>query len=86
MIGFRMNSMGTHFNPVSLSIVNSELRQALEIAYDVTCAGLHLLYNQAELCHEATCWFCKRLEEQMISTSGHWRNHLTTNAGKERHF
>jgi hypothetical protein len=29
MIGFGMNSMGTHFNPVSLSIFNSESKEAM---------------------------------------------------------
>jgi hypothetical protein len=47
MIGFGMNSMGAHFNPVSLSIVNTESKVALESAYDATCAGLHMLYNEA---------------------------------------
>ena len=60
MIGFGMNSMGAHFNPVSLSIVNSESKMASESAYDATCAGLHMLYNEAVLCHDAACGFCTR--------------------------
>ncbi len=86
MISFGMNSMGAHFNPVSLSIVNSESRLALESTYNATCAGRHLLYNQAGLFLEASCGFCTQLEEQMTSTSGHWRNHLKSHGVNEGHF
>jgi hypothetical protein len=47
MIGFGMNSIGAHFNTVSLSIVNSESKLAISTrsAYDATFVGVHLLYN-----------------------------------------
>jgi hypothetical protein len=66
MIGFGMNSMGAHFNPVSLSIVNSESKAALESVYDATCAGVHLLYNEAVLCRDpSACGFCSQMKEQV---------------------
>jgi hypothetical protein len=65
MIGFGMSSMGAHFNPVSLSIVNSESKSALEFAYDATCAGVHMLYNEVVLCQDPACGFCIQLAEQV---------------------
>ena len=45
LIGFCMNSMGAHFNPVSFSIVNSEPEEGLKSSYKATCAGLYTMYN-----------------------------------------
>jgi hypothetical protein len=47
LIGFGMNSMGAHFNPLSVSIVNSESKDAISSAYEATCNGLYTLYNSA---------------------------------------
>ncbi len=58
MIGFGMNSMGAHFNPVSLSIVKSESKEAIIQAYKATCAGLYTLYNLASICDDPSCGFC----------------------------
>jgi hypothetical protein len=41
LIGFCMNSMGAHFNPVSFSIVNSESKEGIENSYKATCGGLY---------------------------------------------
>jgi hypothetical protein len=37
LIAFGMNSMGAHYNPVSISIVNSESKTSLEWSYNATC-------------------------------------------------
>ena len=47
LVGFGMNSMGAHFNPVSISIVNSESKQGIKSSYKATCSGLYTLYNSA---------------------------------------
>ena len=52
MIGFGMNSMGARFNPVSLSIVNSESKIALKSAYNATCSGMYLLFKEIVMCRE----------------------------------
>ena len=41
LIGFGMNSMGARFNPVSISIVNSESSTAYEAAFIATKKGLY---------------------------------------------
>ncbi len=38
LIGFGMNRMGAHFNPVSVSIANSESKEGIENAYKATCS------------------------------------------------
>jgi hypothetical protein len=58
LLGFGMNSMGAHFNPVSVSIVNSESKEAIKSAYETTCNGLYTLYNSAVLCQDPSCGFC----------------------------
>ncbi len=52
-----MNSMGAHFNPVSVSIVNSESKEAIKMAFEATCNGLYTLYNTAVLCQDPMCSF-----------------------------
>jgi hypothetical protein len=48
MISICMN-MGAHYNPVSVSIVNSESKRAIKTEYEATCTGLYTLYNSASL-------------------------------------
>jgi hypothetical protein len=48
--GFRSHRIrheqhGAHFNPVSVSMVNSESKQAISSAFEATCNGLYTLYN-----------------------------------------
>ncbi len=50
LIAFGMNSMGAHFNPVSISIVDSESKTSLDWSYNATCAGLYAMYNTARVC------------------------------------
>jgi hypothetical protein len=80
-----MNSMGAHFNPVSVSIVNSESKEAsivnseskeaIKTAYEATCNGLYTLYNTAVLCQESgphlqPCSFCTKVFEQVSDDGG----------------
>jgi hypothetical protein len=48
IIGIGMNSMGSHFNPVSLNIVNSESRDAIQNSWDATITGLFNLFEQVQ--------------------------------------
>jgi hypothetical protein len=45
LMAFEMNSMGEHFNPVSISIVNSESKTSLDWSYNATCANLYAMYS-----------------------------------------
>ena len=47
LIGFSMNSMGAHFNPVSVSIATSESKEGIKNTYKATCFGLYTLFNSA---------------------------------------
>ena len=78
MIGFGMNSMGAHFNPVSLSIVNSESKEAIKSAYTATCSGVYTLYNQACLCDDKSCGFCTQLFEQISEPGSLWKKQLAS--------
>ncbi len=78
LLGFGVNSMGAHFNPVSMSIVNSESKAALDWAYDATCAGLYTLYNTAKLCGKETCGFCTQIKEQIEDKTGTFKTRLSS--------
>jgi hypothetical protein len=41
LIGFGMNSMGAHFNPVSLNIVNTESGEATKNSFRASCASMN---------------------------------------------
>ena len=79
LIGFGMNSMGAHFNPVSMSIANSESKEAIKAAYSATCAGLYSLYNTARLCKNESCGFCTQVLEQISEPEGRpWKEQLAS--------
>jgi hypothetical protein len=81
MIGFGMNSMGAHFNPVSLSIVNSESKEAIKSAYTATCSGVYTLCNQTCLCDDnidKSCGFCTQLFEQISEPGSLWKKQLAS--------
>jgi hypothetical protein len=40
---FGMNSMGAHYNPVSINIINSESKTSLKWSYNATCGSLVLV-------------------------------------------
>jgi hypothetical protein len=87
LIGFGMNSMGAHFNPVSVSIVNSESKQAISAAYDATCNGLYTLYNSAVLCEDSSCGFCEQIREQVSDDGGtKWKRHLLSDDAANLHY
>jgi hypothetical protein len=47
-IGFGMNSMGARFNPVSISIVNSESSEAYDAAITVTKKALYAAFKHCQ--------------------------------------
>jgi len=87
LIGFGMNSLGAHFNPVSVSIVNSESKDAMQSAYEATCNGLYTLYNSAVLCQNPKCGFCTQVLEQVSGEDGaKWRQHIGSDEAANLHY
>jgi hypothetical protein len=78
LLGFGVNSMGANYNPVSISLVNSESKTSLEWSYNATCAGLYALYNTAKLCGKETCGFCTQIKEQTEDKTGTFKNRLAS--------
>ena len=58
-----MNSMGAQFNPVSLSIVNSESKAAISACWDATVKGFYSLYTDVGFCDAEDCGFCTRMKQ-----------------------
>jgi hypothetical protein len=87
LLGFGLNSMGAHFNPVSVSIVNSESKEAMEAAYQATCNGLFTLYNSAVLCEDPSCGFCTQIFEQISDDGGtKWKQYLLSDDAANLHY
>ena len=79
-----MNSMGAHFNPVSISIVNSESKVGIKSSYKATCSGLYTLYNSASLCDSAKCGVCSLAQ---IGESGVlWIKQLASDDAANLHY
>jgi hypothetical protein len=74
LIAFRMNSMGAHYNPVSISIVDSESTTSLEWSYNAASAGLYAIYNTERLCGNERCGFCTQFKEQIEAKNGTFKN------------
>jgi hypothetical protein len=75
---FGMNSMGAYYNPVSISIVDSESKTSFEWSYNATCAGLYAMYNTARLCKNETCGFCTQIKEQIEDKTCTFENRLAS--------
>ncbi len=54
-----MNLMGSHFNAVSTSIVNSECSEAYEAAFTATKKGLYAEFNLLKECGIDGCTLCQ---------------------------
>jgi hypothetical protein len=83
LIGFDINTMGAHFNPVSFSIANSKSKEGIKNSYMPTCAGLYTMYNNAVLCANDECGFCTKLIEQVsnltdVDKGSEWQRYLLT--------
>jgi hypothetical protein len=46
IIGIGMNSIGSHYNPVSINIVNSESIDAIEASWNASTYGLFTFLNR----------------------------------------
>ena len=86
MIAFGMNSMGVHYNTVSISIVNLESKTSLEWSYNVTCAGLYAMYNTARACGKETCGFCTQITERIEAKNCTFKNRLASEDATKMFF
>lgn len=85
LIGFGMNSMGGHFNAVSINIVNSESYEAYRHSYNATCSGLFRLFRDVRLCKDDSCGMCTMISEQHHK-DGLFTKLLTAIAPDSTHF
>ena len=58
--------MGAHFNPVSLSIVNSESKASITACWEATVKGFYSLYTAVDFCEAAGCVFCTRMKQTIM--------------------
>ena len=49
-LGIGINSMGAHFNPISLSIIHSESKASINACWEATVKGFYSLFTEAQFC------------------------------------
>ena len=91
LIGFGMNSMVAHFNPVSFSIVNSESKEGIKSSYKAMCGGLYTMYNSAVLCASDECGFCTQIRQEMsnptdLDKGAEWQKYLLSDDAQNCHY
>ena len=87
LLAIGVNSLGAHYNPVSISIVNSETKMSISNAFGATCTGLYNMYQQVHLCDRDGCGFCTQLREQVEGADGRlFRHYLKSEDAQRRHF
>ena len=87
LIGIGLNSMGAHFNPVSLSIVNSESKAAIKHCWEATVKGFYSLYQTVKLCDREECGMCCQLKENLVGVHGqHLRKVLASDCVENSYF
>jgi hypothetical protein len=84
LIGIGCNRMGAHFNPISLSIVNSESAAAIESSWDASVKGMYSVFKNCRLCDSAECGFCVQVREQHMKP--HMRALLLSEDAQRNHF
>ena len=87
VVGMGLNSMGAHYNSVSISIANSESKLAITNSFAATITGLLNLYQQVHLCDSEECGFCTQLREQVSGPDGRlFRQYLLSEDAARRHM
>ena len=87
LVGIGVNSMGAHFNPVSLNIVNSESKAAITHCWEATVKGFYSLYQTVHICDREECGFCCQVKENIQGVHGqHFRKVLASEHAEDNYF
>jgi hypothetical protein len=87
LLAFGLNSMGNHYNPLSISIVNSESIASITTSWRNTVKGLYSLFKEVQICNDDECSFCSMLREQIEGEEGRpWLQHLESEEGRAGRF
>ena len=63
LLAFGLNRMGAHYNPVTITIANSESRIAIEYAFKCAEAAFFSLYKSTSICSDEACSFCSMIKQ-----------------------
>ena len=64
MLAFGGNSMGAHFNHVTLTTANLESRTAYQHCFEAAEVAFFNLYKSTRICTKEDCSFCNANKEQ----------------------
>ena len=80
LLAFGLNSMGARFNPVTITIANSESRTAIQHAFEAAEVAFFTLFESTRLCDLSDCSFCTTIKEQ--AKGGLLQEYLLSPEGK----
>ena len=84
MIGIGVNSLGSRFNPLSLSIVNSESKDGVETSWAATELAFFSIFKSIVLCDDDECSFCAEVRFQ--GSNKHMIELLLSDDGKRNYL
>jgi hypothetical protein len=85
LLAFGVNRMGAHYNPVSITIANSESRVAYEYSFEATEAAFFSLYKSTRMCPNEDCSFCSMMKQPAGETT-FLKEYLLSEQGRSGHY
>ena len=85
LLAFGVNRMGAHYNPVTITIANSESHTAYQHAFEAAEAAFFSLYKSTRVCENKDCSFCTMIKEQM-GDNALLKEFLLSPDGKRGHY
>jgi hypothetical protein len=82
-VGFGVNRLGAHYNAVSISICNSESKEALQYCFRSTVSGLYQVFRDMQRCRNVECVTCAIVREADV---GEFLQHRKSEAGLRNEF
>jgi hypothetical protein len=84
LLAFGLNSMGARYNPVTVTIANSESQTAYQHSFESAEVALFTLYKSTRLCDREECSFCVTIREQ--AKGGLLKEYLQSPRGQRGEF
>ncbi len=82
-VGFGVNRLGAHYNAVSISISNSESKEALQYCFRATVSGLYQVYRDMKRCTNVECETCAMVRDADV---GEFLQHRKSAEGLQNKF
>jgi hypothetical protein len=83
LIGFGVNRLGAHFNPVSISISNTESKEGIKNAFRASTSGAYQVFRDIQRCENPVCLTCSMIRKADV---GAFLQHRKSEKGLQNKF